>query len=81
MGLTPDELIAEIKESDARTLCLCLLYKRENDGLNGRTWDSDKQLIWENRVCAILTRHGYLGHTGNKAKDQVFDIANDDGDY
>lgn len=62
MGLTPDELVAEIKEADVRDLCLCLLYKRESDGLNGRTWNSGKHIIWEHRICDILKQHDYLGH-------------------
>jgi len=62
MGFTPDELVEDLDRKTLQNLCLCLLYKRESDGLNGRTWNASKHMIWEDRLSYILRRFRYLGH-------------------
>ncbi len=71
MGLTKDEPVSTIKRKDLQDLCLCLLYKRTVDGLNGRTWNAQQHLIWERRVNINLKRHNCLGNKSDIEKGQA----------
>lgn len=64
----PGGLIETMGEVEVRQLCLCLLYKRKNDGLNSRTWDARKHQIWENQICNILKRHNQQAGTENRCE-------------
>ncbi len=67
MGFTPDELVKDLDRQSLETVCLCLLYKRESDGLNGRKWDAQKHILWEDRLSYQLRRFKYLGHISDPA--------------
>ena len=67
MGLTINELVKKMKRSDLEALCMCLLYKRESDGLNKRTWDASRHLKWEGRLSIILKKYDYLGNINHDA--------------
>ena len=71
MSLTFDDLTDLLENTagavdDITKLCICLLFKRENDGLNGRTWNASKHSIWEKRTRDILERFDYMGLTETK---------------
>ncbi len=70
MPLTPGELANQISRKDLETICICLLYKRMYDGLNGRVWDAGKHLTWEDRLKSNLCKHDGLnpGQTTRKPK-------------
>lgn len=70
MGFTPDELVKDLDRKSLETVCLCLLYKRESDGLNNRIWDASKHMIWEDRLSYNLRRFDYLGSITPPMKDE-----------
>ena len=69
MGFTHDELVERLSRKNLEILCMCLLQKREVDGINGRMWDACKHLAWEDRISIILKSNGYLGHISDKNEE------------
>jgi len=47
-------MVDRLSQTEIRTLCICLLMKREYDGLNERIWDAKKHLDWDSRVDFLV---------------------------
>jgi len=50
------EFLVDMTRIDLENLAYCLLKKREIDGLNGRTWDATRHLIWEKEIVERLKK-------------------------
>ncbi len=48
------KLVETLPRVELEGLCEILLLKRENDGLNGRKWDSSEHLKYEDSIADYL---------------------------
>jgi hypothetical protein len=48
------EQIEKMSKTKQKELLLCLLGKRDVDGLNGRVWNASDHWFWEQRIESLL---------------------------